>query len=80
MAAFRGFSPRISGQPESRRRWPLCLRRTARSRLRFVMVTLAVAAFETRRGLWLLPPAFCLGQRPRRLRDGLGELRAITGG
>jgi hypothetical protein len=51
-----------------------------RSRLRFVMVTLAVAAFETRRGLWLLPPAFCLGQRPRRLRDGLGELRAITGG
>lgn len=27
-----------------------------RSRLRFVMVTLTVAAFETRRGLWLLPP------------------------
>ena len=26
----------------------------------FVMVTLTVAAFETRRGLWLLPPAFLI--------------------
>ena len=61
MVPFREFLPRIRGQPESRRRWPLCLRRTARSWPRFVMVTLAVAAFETRRGLWLLPPAFCFG-------------------
>src|SRR6516165_3913888 len=59
MAAFRGFLPRISGQPESRRRWPLCLRRTACSGPRFVMVTLAVPAFETGRGLCLLPPG-CL--------------------
>jgi hypothetical protein len=44
------------------------------------MVTLAVAAFERRRGLWLMPPAFCFGPTATAATSRAGRLRAITWG